>query len=248
MRARGSALGGAIAAGSQRDVTTTERIKHYILSNGLRPGDGLPSEADLCATLGVSRSNVREAMRTLAALDIVEVRHGYGTFVGHVSLAPLVEGLVFRGVLSPGDDLNALREVIEVRVALDVAMAEALVEVMQGTSDPHLDQLVETMEEQSARGEAFADADHAFHAGLASRLGNELVEQLVSAFWDVHYAVHPKLGLAPLSDLDETARAHRSMLRAAEAGDVEGYRRAVLAHYTPIRRAIAGARPSERDA
>lgn len=69
---------------------------------------------------------------TLSTLDIVDVRHGHGTFVGAMSLDPMVEALVFRGVLSPEGSLNALREVVEVRLALDLAMADRIVE---GTSD-----------------------------------------------------------------------------------------------------------------
>src|SRR5690606_5735 len=80
-----------------RRNTTAEQIKRLILITGLRPGDPIPTETELCQELGVSRSSVREAIRTLATLDIVEVRHGSGTVVGQMSLAPLVETLVFRG-------------------------------------------------------------------------------------------------------------------------------------------------------
>ena len=54
--------------------TAIAEIKNYILAKGLQPGDALPTESQLCTDLGVSRSSVREAVRTLVALDIVEVR------------------------------------------------------------------------------------------------------------------------------------------------------------------------------
>ena len=54
--------------------TAISEIKNYILAKGLQPGDALPTESQLCTDLGVSRSSVREAVRTLVALDIVEVR------------------------------------------------------------------------------------------------------------------------------------------------------------------------------
>src|SRR5688572_20396388 len=95
---------GRAAPMQPRAESTAQQVKAYILRNHLRPGDLLPTETELCDTLGVSRSSVREAIRRLATLDIVEVRHGYGTFVGNLTLAPLVEGLVFRGTLSPGDE------------------------------------------------------------------------------------------------------------------------------------------------
>ena len=100
-------------ASRMRRATTADQIKQLILTRGLTPGDPLPTEAELCEELDVSRSSVREAIRTLSTLDIVDVRHGHGTYVGPMSLDPMVEALVFRGVLSPGDDLRALRDVVE---------------------------------------------------------------------------------------------------------------------------------------
>ena len=81
--------------------TAMAEIKNYILTKGLHPGDALPTESQLCTDLGVSRSSVREAVRTLVALDIVEVRHGHGMFVGQVSMRPMVESLIFKGLLNP---------------------------------------------------------------------------------------------------------------------------------------------------
>lgn len=219
-------------------AAVTNQIKEYILAEQLRPGDLLPTEAVLCQELQVSRSSIREAMRTLAALDIVEVRHGHGTYVGKLSLAPLVEGLVFRGVLSPEDNFAALREVVEVREALDLAMADQVVAALTGAEDEELTELVSRMEARSKQGETFAEEDHAFHARLLSHLDNALVGQLVTAFWEVHTVVFPRLGLAPAADLDETAKAHGEMLRAAQAGRVEDYRSAVVRHYRPLRRAL----------
>jgi len=226
-----------------RRASTADQIKDYILTQGLRPGDHLPTESELCERLGVSRSSVREAIQTLSTLDIVEVRHGRGTFVGQMSLDALVEALVFRGVLSPGDDLRALREVLEIRQALDLSMAERIVDAMRGTENPNLHELVEQMVASAAAGETFARQDRLFHAELLDHIDNSLVGQLVTAFWDVHTAVLPRLGLSLPSDLDQTARAHRDMLEAAEAGDVEAFRAAVVDHYAPLQRTLDEVRP-----
>ena len=223
---------------ASRSSETAAQIKEYILTHSLRPGDPLPTEAELCELLGVSRSSVREAVRTLTALGIVEVRHGHGTYVGQMSLDALVETLVFRGVLQPGDDLRALREVIEIRQVLDLAMAERLAEAVGGSENPDLWQLVESMEAASQRGEGFAQQDRMFHTALLNRMANSIIGPLVGAFWDVHTAVMPRLGVSLPDDLAQTAHAHRDMLCAAEAGDVAAYQEAVRRHYVPLMRAL----------
>ncbi|MFD4421204.1 FadR/GntR family transcriptional regulator [Agromyces sp. NPDC058484] len=234
------------SAAPRKRESVTDQIKALILAEGLRPGDLMPTEAEICARLEVSRSSVREAMRMLAALDIVEVRHGHGTYVGQLSLAPLVEGLVFRGVVDQDDSVAALREVVEVREALDLAVAAQVTTVLAGVRDSELERLVAAMAEKGARGEAFAEDDLAFHTRLLGYLDNALVGQLVAAFWEVNTVVYPMLGLAPAADIADTARAHGAMLDAAVAGDVERYREAVVEHYLPLRRALEKASPSPR--
>lgn len=232
----------ARATAHSRTSSTANRIKDYILTNGLQSGDTLPTEGELGELLEVSRTSVREAIRTLSTLDIVEVRHGHGTFVGQMSLDALVEALVFRGVLSPGDDLHALREVLEVRQALDLAMAEKITTAMVGTSNPALYELVNEMKTLTEQGKSFAEQDRLFHAELLAKIDNSLVGQLVTAFWDVHSAVLPRLGVDQPDDIEETVRAHEDMVRTAEAGDVEAFRTAVIAHYAPLARALAASK------
>lgn len=226
---------------------TIQAIKELIVARGLRPGDPMPTEAELAELLEVSRSNLREAIRTLVTLDILEVRHGTGMFVGQLSLRPLVEGLSFKSVLLPGDDFEILRQVVEVRVALDLALAPGVVERLAGSNEPELTALCDEMTSAADRDEMFAAADRAFHLSLAARLGNELYGQLVAAFWDVHTIVAPRLGLPSTRDVVDTALAHRAMLQAALSGNLEAYREAVTEHYRPLLRSLDAAGDVCRD-
>jgi len=218
-----------------------QRIQDLILAEGLVPGDPMPTEADLCSRLEISRSSVREAMRTLASLDIVEIRHGHGTFVGQLSLAPLVDGLLFRARLNDGNDLRALREVVELRIALDLSVADQLVEHYRSTRNPHLEGLVAEMRALAEVGEPFPRADAAFHGALLSPLPNGLLTQLAQAFWEIHTTAVPLLGIAPAEDILDTVDAHQAMLTALEAGDAAAYRDAVHAHYRPLGRVLDAA-------
>src|SRR5699024_12640456 len=97
------------AAATGRKVTTSDRIKDLILADALRPGDLLPTEGELCARLGVSPSNGREAIRKPTTLDLVDVRHGHGTYAGQMSFDGLVAALVVRRFHMTDDDVCALR-------------------------------------------------------------------------------------------------------------------------------------------
>ena len=70
-------------------------------------------------------------------------------------------------------------------------------------------------------------------------LDNSLYAQLVAAFWDVHTVVAPRLGVPTPRDMADTVAAHRAMVDAAVAGDLDGYRAAVLNHYAPLLRVLS---------
>lgn len=223
-----------------RSSVTMDAIKSYILRHGLHPGDRLPTESALCADLGVSRSSVREALRKLQALDIVTVRQGSGSYVGDMSLQPLVETLVLRAALDDINGVQSLHSIVETRHALDLGIALPLTRAMKDTSNPELWELVNTMTDHAHAGGTYFDQDIAFHSGLLAYLKNPLMHQLVAAMWLVHQSVTPQLAAASREEMEDTAEAHAAILRACEAGDVEAYAAAVDAHYEPLMAIIEG--------
>ncbi|OMH24721.1 hypothetical protein BKD30_07570 [Tersicoccus phoenicis] len=214
-------------------LTVVDRIKRYILINRLSPGDPMPTENELSDQLAVSRSRIREAMKTLSALDIVEVRHGYGTFVGAMSLTGLAESLAFRGMLTSHRDKHFLADLIDLRELLEVNWAPLVVERLDADTVAAMRALATTMVDLAAQGREFPVEDRQFHQLLVATSGNALVGQLLDVFWQVHSLVSETLG--PASLLPETAQAHHAILDAIESRSAESLEAAIRRHYAPIR-------------
>ena len=200
MRLQPGALQQRTPMRSRCDVTM-DAIKSYILRERLQPGDLLPTEIELCEAVGASRSSVREAVRKLEGLNIVNVEHGRGTFVGSLSLDPMVETLAFRSMVSVGKNFDDLKDVVELRRFLDLGCADEVCAKVKGTEQPELDALVDAMVSSAERGEDFLYADIDFHMGLLDPLGNTIAKQMVHSLWLVHMAVLPQIGLAPSEKL-----------------------------------------------
>lgn len=167
-----------------RSVTRREEVAERILGIvrrlGLGPGELLPAETELCERLRASRSSVREALRTLAALDLVEVRHGQGTYVGAMGLTPLTTLLVTRAGLGVGGGRAQLRAALRdlesgaadrLVVTTDTNRAELLAEQAHGVRDLAL------------RGQQMTTAARDFHAVLVAPLRDTLSGELDRALW-----------------------------------------------------------------
>ncbi|WP_314175839.1 FadR/GntR family transcriptional regulator [Streptomyces winkii] len=232
---------GDLRASRSAELSVVDRIKEYILLGRLAPGDPMPTENELSEQLAVSRSRIREAMKTLSALDIVEVRHGYGTYVGRLSLTAMVESLAFRGLLNAQDDQDVMADLIDVRQLIETSLAELIVEKTTPELMASMRRLTGTMHEKAARGEEFLAEDREFHLLLMQTTGNALAVQLTGAFWDVHSIA---LGALPgATDLRQTAAAHVAVLDAIGAADSARLRASIVSHYAPIRERLGRRTP-----
>lgn len=238
----GAAPLGAVGGTTQlrtTSATVADLIKQYILDNHLKPGDPMPTESELSSLLGASRSSVREAVKTLSSLDIVDVRHGHGTFVGQLSMTAMVQSLAFRGLLSPKDDQHVLSDLVDLRELLESSLAQIFIDGLTPRAQLTLRRLVATMSEKAAMGEEFTNEDRAFHLTLMEASGNALAVQLTGAFWDVHAIALNQLGEA--GDLVRTAEAHGAIVDAIQSADAEAVKQAIRAHYEPVRQRMARA-------
>ncbi|MDT3396629.1 FadR/GntR family transcriptional regulator [Streptomyces sp. B1866] len=223
-----------------------ERIKRLIIDRRLASGATLPTETELMELLGVSRNSVREALKGLQAMGIVEVRHGFGTYVGPMSVAPMIEGLVFRTVAGHYRGEDSLLQLLELREAVETGLVARLAGRVPEADLAELDALVARMEQEAAAGAVRAETDRAFHAALHRGLDNLLLSEVLEAFWDAFHRVRTDLydpagpgGAAP--DPQVTCAQHRQILEAVRAGDAVRAETAVRDHFGNIRTRLGAA-------
>ncbi|MFG2883879.1 FadR/GntR family transcriptional regulator [Streptomyces sp. NPDC048297] len=211
-----------------------ERIKKLIVDRRLPSGAPLPTEPELMEFLGASRNSVREALKALQAMGIVEIRHGFGTYVGPMSLAPMIEGLAFRTVAGHYRGEDSLLQLLELREAVETGLVSRLAGRLPEADLAELDRLADRMEEQAARETTLAETDRAFHATLYRGLDNVLLSEVLEAFWDAFHRVRRDLLDLP-HDPRVTCRQHREILDAVRSGDSVRAERAIRDHFGDIR-------------
>jgi DNA-binding FadR family transcriptional regulator len=204
-------------------------IKNYILENNLTAGAPLPPEMELARQLGVSRSSVREAVKALESLGILETRRGSGLFVQDFSFEPLLDNLPY-GLLF---DLQQLADLMAVRRVLETGMAEAALAVITPEQLTQLRLLARQMLARAEQGEIFPDEDREFHATLFAGLQNQVLLKLLDTFW---LTFHKAAQLTDLQDRDpmRTYRDHVAILEAVEAGEVVQVWLALDRHYLSL--------------
>ncbi|WP_328871274.1 FadR family transcriptional regulator [Streptomyces sp. NBC_00287] len=221
-------------AGETGNSRIRRQVVQLILDRRLAPGAPLPTEAELMADLKVSRNSVREALKALQALDIVEIRHGYGTYVGHASMTPLVDGLTFRALARHAHDTGALAEILQVREVLEEGLIRRVATTLTEAELDRLEGVVARMDAAGRAGLPFDELDREFHELLYASLGNALVPQLLGAFWTVFRRVSGELGRPDQPAPEVTVRRHRDIVDALRARDIEGAQRAMAVHFHGI--------------
>ncbi|SJN10177.1 Transcriptional regulator, GntR family [Leucobacter sp. 7(1)] len=195
--------------------TVVDELRREISDGRWAIGDRIPSEAELTTTLGVSRPSIREAVRSLVQLGLLETRQGDGTYV--VATDPTQVAL--RRAIHSADS----HEVIRVRRALDALAAS---EAAASRTDEQLAELADYLRARRAAvdagdASAFAAADVAYHLGIARASGNQLLADIYASFdaslWE---SVADASCVEQHSD-PEGADMHDALYQAIAAQDAE---------------------------
>lgn len=199
-------------------------IADLILKRVWRPGDRIPSEKELAARFGVGRSTIREAVKSLVILGVIEARPGDGSFIREAT-SELLSGAFQWGSLLTDQNLGDL---VDMRVLIEVECA-GLAAVKNPTVAATLMQLLDRMREEQHRPQQFMMLDNQFHAAIARATGNALylsisntIQSLVSVWYAQTFGMEP----TKTATIDE----HFAIAAAIEAKDKQAARHAMRQH------------------
>ncbi|MGO1393916.1 FadR/GntR family transcriptional regulator [Agrococcus casei] len=211
------------------------RIKQMIQSGELSPGDRLPPEQELSERLGLSRSSMREAVKALATMRVLDVRRGDGTYVTSLRPSLLIETMSF--ILDYHSD-SAVMEVFEARSLLEPGIA--VLAAQRASADQiaemeaHLDKIDETSDTED-----LVTHDLEFHRMLAEATGNDYLVGLIEAIGSQTWRARVWRGVTESNAVARTLGEHRQILASIRERDETVARAAMTLHISGAERWIS---------
>ena len=218
--------------GQRRYENIVQEFHALVRRGDLEHGARLPSERALAGQFKVSRSSVREAIRSLELQGLVVTKRGSGTFINTEdldSVVALLASTLSSGPGSPGtlDDIFEMRHVLEPQISAMAALRASREEIER------MDQILEEQERQIADGQTGVDADTAFHFALATATHNAALIKVVSAVEDILRRSRNQTLQTPGRPVRSLA-SHRRILESVKNGDSEEARRSMDHHLTVV--------------
>jgi GntR family transcriptional repressor for pyruvate dehydrogenase complex len=236
-----SPVGGSPEVGIEPIRTTriyeeiVRQIKAMIAEGRLKRGDRLPPERDLAEKFLVSRTSVREALRALETLGLVEIRPGEGTFVRSVSAEALVEPLA----ILMASQREAIAELFEARRLLEPAIAGLAARRATPDEVQEMERILEEQAGEIAQGRTGLGQDAEFHAAIATAAHNQAISRLVHGIMDLLAQSREESLSTPGRPL-RSHQDHRRILDAIRRRDAAGAEQAMREHIGAVEALVLG--------
>jgi len=205
------------------------QLERLILDGALQPGDKLPPERELAERFEVSRSAVREALRSLELKGLVEPRPGEGTLVRTPSIDSLLNPLA--GLL--GRKLELVQELLEVRSMIEPHLAGRAARNAEKEDIAKLKEILERHEERAARKELAIEEDSEFHYTIARAAKNTVVLKVLDVMMDILRESRER-SLQVEGRREKSLAGHRRIYNAIKRRDAEGAEKAMRQHLAEI--------------
>lgn len=228
-----SGRSGGFRMRSEKTVSNHDQIARVlgteILAGIYLPGGNLPNEADLLSRFEVSRTVLREVMKTLAAKGLVSAKTRVGTRVSDPVRWNLFDATVLSWRVALGLDEQFRRELFEIRKLIEPRAAELAAIRRDRESVAELRRLIARMGAEGHSRRSFAEADLDFHLAVGAASGNSLMRSIAGV---IEAALIASFTLSsPTESMDlqaENVRNHEAIVRAIEAGDAAAASAAML--------------------
>lgn len=215
------------------------RIRDLIKSGGLRPGDRLPPEKELSESLGLSRNSLREAVKALEMINVLDVRRGDGTYVTNLRPSSAMDAMSF--VLELQQD-DTILDLLEVRRVLESAAGAKAAARITDVQVAKLRRMVDEVGSDSDV-EALVTHDLAFHRQIAALAGNEFLGDLLDVVAGRTTRVRVWRGITQEGAIHRTLGEHAMIVAALQLRDPALVAARLTAHVSGVedwvRRAIA---------
>ena len=208
------------------------KIKEMIVSGILRPGERLPKEADLAAELGLSRNSLREAVRALSLLNVLDVRQGDGTYVSSLEPRLLLEAVTF--ILDFHQD-DTVMQAFQVRAILEPAATELAAQRIGEQQVLDLRELIESLGEHPSV-EQLVSNDLEFHRRIAVVSGIPLLCSLLETVAGPTVRARVWRGITQAEAVARTLAEHHSILDALAFHDAATARAWATVHISSVTR------------
>jgi len=210
-----------------------ERLVSLIAERKLRPGEKLPSERDLAAMMQVSRPSLREALRALDMMNIVEIRHGSGTFVASLKPERLVEHFDF--VFSLDDSTFA--QALSARAMLEPSLAAA---ASQNATEAELAEIAACMERAAKSFPdpiLFLEADLELHQLITAAVHNQIIARFMGTLYRLGLASRMRT-VALKGVREQSLRDHQAIVDALLRRDPEAAASIMQQHINNISKSL----------
>lgn len=163
-----------------------EQIKQAIFDGQLKPGDRLPSERELCKVFNVGRPTIREALRTLTVMGLLETGHGYkGSVVRENDITQYMDAMREQLSWLIKADQKTLKELWEVRKFIELGIAQSVAIHASREDMERLEQQIEKMKAAGKDIDTYFDLAVEFHQQLAQATGNKIFFLIWEMFHDI---------------------------------------------------------------
>lgn len=207
-----------------------DKIKQMILSGELAPGSRLPKEADLADRLGLSRNSLREAVRALALINVLDVRQGDGTYVTSLEPRLLLDAMSF--VVDFHQDDTVL-QFFQVRRILEPAATAMAATYMSESEVTELRKILDELPPDPSVEQLVAN-DLEFHQRIAAGSGNAVLCSLIESLSGPTTRARIWRGLTQENALEKTREQHTAICDAIAAHQPEVARAWATVHIAGV--------------